>query len=57
VIFALFSDGPAIFPVVAFGPPAIKDAAIGLSVEGGFLSGGDEGLVGTYRIVESEVCA
>src|SRR5205807_9892674 len=40
MIFTLSTDGPAILAVVALGPPALKDAAISLSIESGLLTAG-----------------
>src|SRR5581483_10514849 len=57
VIFAFFTNGPPIFAIETLVPPAIKNAAIGLTVERGFLSAGAAGLVWSNGIIEPEVGA
>src|ERR1700681_2972886 len=57
MVFALFADGPAIFAIIALGPPAIKDAAIRLPVKCCFLSTGTTGFVGTDRVIEPDISA
>src|SRR5579859_4543702 len=57
VVFTLLTNGPAVFAVVALGPPAVQDTAIGLPVERSLLTTGAAGLVRADRIIEPEICA
>src|SRR5579884_1626774 len=57
VVLARFTDSPAIFAVVALGPPAIEDAATGLTVERRLLPAGAAGFVGADGIIQPEVGA